>query len=321
MIIFNTFTNYQRIKKLPETDILIWTTCLIRYKMFGYTTKLYCTKKDIDFLKEWKLYNLYDIIDTDLFENNEMLKKIDNKHFWSTRKIEALYHELFVLNEECIYTDVDIIMRQPYNTSRDCLVWSPEEWNTNEGQVYVPWRNLSKPKGYKMPQYILNTSDAYNCGVLYFKNKEVFKQYRDDYYKFCLDNPCQIKNRKRDDVEDLVTNNSVWACNAEQRILKAVLNHTKQDVMCVMPKRLKGWSKQGVHLFFYRIAWKYLKDDEWEPAPDARAMLNLIILECLLTIKQQDKELYELWSNISWLKDFEKNIDIENKVYPVDDYY
>ena len=81
MIIFNTFTNYQRVKKLPEVDILIWTVCLLRYKMFGYHTKLFCTKADIPFIKEWHLYELYDIIDTDLFENCEMLNKIDNTHF------------------------------------------------------------------------------------------------------------------------------------------------------------------------------------------------------------------------------------------------
>ena len=321
MIVFNTFTNYQRVKKLPEIDILIWTCCLIRYRAFGYTTKLYCTQKDIEFLKQWRLYDLYDEIDTTLFEDNEMLNRIDNSHFWSTRKIEAMYHQLNVLNEPVIYTDVDIIMRRPFDLSHDALVWSPEEWNTNEGQVYVPWRNLSKPVGYKMPKYILDTKDAYNCGVWWFRDKEVFNEYRRQYYAFCLDNPCKIKLHKKrgDEVEDLITNNSVWACNAEQRILKAVLTNANQDVACVMPERKKGWSIQGVHYFFYRISWKYLHDDEWAPAPDALPMLNLTVVECMLTIKDFDKGLFGFWNSRDIVRGWDE-VDAKNKVWKLDRY-
>lgn len=321
MIVFNTFTNYKRIKKLPEVDILIWTTCLLRYKQLGYKTKLFCTKKDLEFIKEWHLYELYDCIDVDLFENNEMVSKIDEEHFWSSRKIEAMYYQLNVLEEPSIYTDVDIIMRASFDTTGDVLVWSPEEWNTNEGQVYVPWRNLSKPHNYRMPQYIIDTKDAYNCGVWYFKDKEVFNKYRDEYYAFCLNNPCEIKHRNRDDVDDLITNNSVWACNAEQRILKAVLTHENQDVRFVMQERKKGWSKQGVHFFFYRISWKYLNDKEWAPAPDALSMLNLTIYECLASLKGFNINFYNFWLNKPWLKGFFGNFDSKEKKYPVKEYY
>ena len=251
-----------------------------------------------------------------------MLDKIDNKHFWSTRKIEAMYHQLNVLEEPAIYTDVDIIMRQPFNLDCDCLVWSPEEWITNEGQVYVPWRNLSKPAGYMMPKYIIDTRDAYNCGVWYFKNKEIFNEYRKQYYSFCLNNPCKIKLHKSrgDDVKDLETNNSVWACNAEQRILKAVLTEYNQKVNCVMPLRGKGWSKQGVHFFFYRISWKYLNDKDWNPAPDALSMLNLTIYECLTSLKNFNQDFYNFWLNKEWLKGFFDDFDAKEKKYPVKEY-
>lgn len=38
-----------------------------------------------------------------------------------------MYYQLYVLNEPAIYTDIDIIMRQPFDLSGDVLVWSPEE--------------------------------------------------------------------------------------------------------------------------------------------------------------------------------------------------
>lgn len=320
MIVFNTFTNYQRVKQLPEMDILIWTVGLLRYKQLGYNTKLFCTKADMPFIKKWHLYELYDMIDADLFERNEMLQKIDNAHFWSTRKIEAMHWQMSVLDEPAIYSDTDIIMRSRFDLSHDALMWSPESWNTNEGQVYVPWRNLSKPEGYKMPQHIVDTKDAYNCGVWWFKDKGMFEEYRKEYYDFCIGNPCKIKHRNRDDVDDLITNNSVWACNAEQRILKAVLDHHKQDVACVMPARGKGWSKQGVHYFFYRISWKYLNDKDYNPAPDALSMLNLTIYECLVSLKAYNKGFYEFWLDRPWLKGFFENFDAKEKVWPVKEY-
>lgn len=323
MIVFNTFTNYQRIKKLPEVDILIWTTCLMNYKKLGYTTKLFCTSNDIDFLKENHLFELYDIIDTDFFNNLKIDERVNLKYFWSTRKIEAVHYERCILDEEAIYSDVDIIMRSKFDLSKDGVVWCLEESSTNNNTIYVPWRNLSKPKGYQMPKYMLETKDAYNGGIWYFKNKDVFQQYYDEYYKFSINNPCEIKTHKSrgDDVSDLITNNDVWACNGEQRVLKAVMDHNKQNIAFVMNEREKGWSKQGVHFFFYRIAWRYLKDKEYKPVPDAIPMLNLTILECLSSIKHYNENIYTYWISKPWLKNFEKEIDIKNKIFPVKEYY
>ena len=308
MVIFNTFSNGKRYNDMPETDIIIWCASLIRYKGFGYKTKIFCLESDLEFLKHYHLFELYDEIDTTLLKDNEQLSKIDESIFWSSRKIEAMYHQLFTLNEPSIYVDTDILMRKPYDLSGDCLVWSPEtriivelpngeiDWTKT---IYPSWKFLSKPEGYVMPDYIKQTPDAYNCGVWFFKNKEVFKKYREEYYKFCIGNPGIIKHSK-----NKVFNNAMFPCNAEQRILKAVLTEENQKVNCVMPIKAKGLCEKGMHYFWYRVSWRKMKEKNVVPTQDSLSVLNYTLIECMMTLKRYNY-IYEFYSNLPWLKDFE----------------
>lgn len=317
MIVFNCFSTMKRYGSMPLTDILIWTTSLIRLKSMQYVTKLYCDKSSHEFLDKWHLRQLYDIIDDEFYEQDkEKIESVDSRYFWSTRKIEAMHHEL-ELGNDSIYSDTDIIMRKPFDLSGDFLCWCPEEGSIENNSIYVPWRNLSKPLGYMMPKWMLETKDAYNGGIWWFKNKDVYEEYRTEYYRFAVNNPCKIKHTNRDDVSDLITNNNVWACNGEQRVLKAVLDHNNQEVKFIMDERKKGWSKDAVHFFHYRIAWRYLHDKVYDPAPDALPMLNLTIKECMLTVKAYNKSLHDFW--LQYFSDYEK-IDAKNKIWPIQEY-
>ena len=315
----------QRYKEFPEWDILIWATALVRYKFFGYTLKLYCLESDFEFLKKWHLYDLYDIIDTELLKDNEQLNKIDNKRFWSSRKIEAMYHELFDLNEEAIYVDIDILMRQPFDISNcDALLWSPEPRNIVKDQygntdwtqtIYLPWRYISKPNNYKMPEYILNTADAYNCGVWYFKNKEVFKEYRKQYYDFAINNPCEIKH-----MDQSIVNNEVFACNCEQRIIKAVLTYYHQNVKTVMPHKATGLCNEGYHFFWYRANWRLGNKNPSVLAPEALQILNGAVMDCVMTLKTCRPDLYQFFFSSEYLKNFETRYTLDPKHQPLKKY-
>lgn len=308
----------KRYGSMPLVDILIWTTSLICYRQMRYVTKLYCGKGDLKFLKDYKLDSLYDIVDDELFDNSDIIPQVDPVRFWSTRKIEAMHHQICVLKQPAVYSDTDIIMRQPFNLSGDALMWCPESNNQDRCTIYVPWRNLSKPEGYRMPDYVLQEKSAYNCGIWWFKNPDVFEEYRKEYYGFTIGNPCKIKlHKSRDDVKDLESNNNVWACNAEQRILKAVLSHRNQDVRCITPNKGNGWTKEAVHYFHYRVAWRYIDNDEYAPTPESIPMLNLTVKECMLRIKSYSQELYEFWNAKfpEWV-----SIDAKQKIWPIQKY-
>lgn len=319
MIVFNTFNHGKRKFKVREIDNLIWAACLIKYKSFGWTTKLYCLEEDIEFLKKYHLYELYDIVDTEFLKDNEQLKKVNEDIFWSSRKIEAMYHELFELNEDAFYSDTDLIIRRKPNLNHDVLVWSPEPHLKNS--VYIDWDIMSKPDGYEMLDYIKECNDAFNCGVWYFKNKEIFKKYREEYYKFVIGNPGIITHEADDKfLVSLVKNNNAFPCNAEQRILKAVCTHLTNDIGFILKKKNNGLGKPGSHYFYYKMFWIHFHEVYYPNLGDLKTFqmyqcLNEAVHESLQVIKKSKyKDVYEFYSNLSWLYGFEDVYSDYNKI-------
>lgn len=274
MIIFNTFTNAKHIKKLPEIDVLIWLASLIQYKSLGYSLKLYCLDSDIEFLKQENLYDLYDEIDTEFFKTNETLPKLNGEKFWSSRKLEAIYHEICELKSGAIYSDTDIIMFKPIDTNCDAVVWSPEPRYSGQNTIYVDWKHLSKPKGYKMPDFIKREKDAYNCGIMWFKDPELYKFYREQYLRFALSNPCEVTG-----VPEY--GNNLFACNGEQRILKACLTQKKAKVGMIMPEKKFGLSENGNHYYWFRAAWRLAGEFDYKDTAQLQYERTLGCFRCL----------------------------------------
>ena len=309
MKVINTFST--NINNLKQIDILIWTASLINYKKLGYNLKLFCEEKDFEFLDKYFLKELYDEIDINLFKNNEKLNQVNLDKFWASRKFEALNYEYNILKEDCIYSDTDIIMRTKFDLSGDALVWSPEDW-AEDINVYINWKLMSKPKRYKLPKYIKNTKFAYNAGILCFKNINIFNQWYNEYYKFAINNPCVLK----DITDDF---NNIFMCNAEQRILKAILVKNKQNVKFIMNKKEKGWSKQGSHYFFFKKSWCHINNEEFKPKDFVKGMLNCTVKECLEIIHSVSDEVYQFWLNKLNLKSSDE-IDIDNNIFPINEY-
>ena len=306
MKILQNFSSKKHIKELPITDILIWYLGTSRLKGYGHTLKLYCEEKDLDFLKEWGLFDLYDEVDTEFLSNNELFEIINQENFWSIRKIECINHEYEISEEPFIYMDTDIVMNMPVHMAGDLLVWSPEQ----KQEIYVPWECLSAPYDYVMPEYIYKMDKAYNCGILGFKSKELFDLYRKEYLTFVINNPCITFDLEA--TEETIRN--IWACNAEQRILRAVANNNKWGVYTIMPTQIPGACNAGIHYYLCRAFWRQLNKNELND--DAReywiGILNDQIRLLMSILKEQNSEMFNKFISIDWIKDcVENNINIE----------
>lgn len=314
--VFNNFTSGTN-TGLPKVDVLIWIAGLLKYRSFGYRTKLYCTKNDIQFLKEKGLYDLYDEIDDEFLEGKakEALSRLNGKRFWSARKLECLYHEWVDLgNRDSIYSDTDVTMNVPFDLNgKDLLVWSPEIHK--QVSIYVPWDMLTSPYGYERPEFISNCDDAFNCGVIWFRDFELFKRWYAEYHRWADGNPCMISP----DIVD--GNNNIFACNGEQRILKAVADDAGIKVGFVMNPQNKGICDSGSHWYWYRVIWRLCqKQGAWcneghESESEPLVSLNIAILNCLKTIKELNPGLFDKISAEDWLKGFriEQGADSEGK--------
>ena len=251
MKVIQNFTSNTHYKTIPLTDIIIWSCCLQNLKVFNHKTKLYCRSTDISFLKEWNLYSMYDEIDTEFLDNWE--SPVDETNFWSTRKLACIEHEFKINSDQFIYMDTDVIINMPLYCPSDILVWGLEP----EGGVYIPWEELSLPENYKLPEWLKDTKEAYNCGVLAFKSKDIFTGYLQEYYKFTLNNPCIISSEKNFvDTEK----RAIWACNAEQRLLTGYIDYLGLEPTAVNIDPHQHISESGIHYYILRHNWRLLAD-------------------------------------------------------------
>lgn len=247
MRIIQNFSSGKHIKTLPVTDILIWYVGLLSLKQDNHILKLYCKESDVPFLKKWGLFELYDEFDFETLET--FVPTIDETNFWSVRKLECIRHEFEVSTETFIYMDTDIIMQAPISFDKDVIVWSPE----TKSLVYLPWVDFSFPPNYKLPEWLATTDTAYNCGILGFKQKQVFDQYLAEYYNFTTNNPCKLYNLKLNRPDEL---RCIWACNAEQRILKGLCSYLNLAINYIMDTPEVGISPQGIHFYILRHNWR-----------------------------------------------------------------
>ena len=271
MKIIHTFSS-QKFTKLKDMDVAIWYMGCLCYKALGYKLKLYCTEEDIPFLFENHLLRFYDEIDTLTFVNSDILNssRINHEAFWFLRKVAAMNNEFEVANEPFVYSDTDIFIFEPIDISDcDVLVWCNEKVDhlkIKSTDMYCEWKYLSTPKNYVMPKYIKKTTvDNYNTGLLYFKDKNMYRQYVKDMLDFIIDNPCECTKPEVISICEGLNDKlcaKVFSMNAEQRILKGVCNHNKLKVNVFDENGLwkAGISEKGSHYFLLKPVWSSLKN-------------------------------------------------------------
>ena len=285
MKVIQNFSSKKHILEYPKVDILIWYVGLLQLKKFGHSLKLYCEKKDLDFLKQWGLLDFYDEIDTEVLA--KFKPNINETNFWSVRKLECIRHEFEVSAEKFAYIDTDIIVNRSLEFEDDILVWGPED---NRSGVYLDWKHLSLPKDYILEDWLKNTLAGFNCGILAFKSKEVFNTYLEEYYKFTVDNPCTLK------MINLPSENqrNSWACTAEQRILKGICVKLNLSIEAFMDEVGIGSCENGIHYFIFRHYWRELKNKYfYGPEKDfAINSLNTHVKVCFKYLDERGKEIF-----------------------------
>lgn len=275
MKIIQNFTSNKHYQNIPIIDILIWSCGLNNLKVFKHKLKLYCKSSDIKFLKDWGLFDFYDEIDTSFLETFE--STVNETNFWSIRKLACIEHEFDISAEPFIYMDTDIIMNIPLSNPSDLLVWGLEP----QRGVYLSWEHYSLPYGYSLPDWLKNTHDAYNCGVLAFKNKEFFNLYLKEFYKFTEGNVCLLSESAEKTFLDS-EKRAIWACTAEQRILKGLAEKLNWDVTAVNTEAHEHMSESGIHYYILRNNWRQLRDRSDFLSEDIK---NIIIFQLNSTVQ------------------------------------
>lgn len=291
MKVIQNFSSGKHITQFPIFDIMIWIAGVNQLKKLGYTTKLYCEERDLDWLQQWHLLDLYDDIDTQVLASINW-DGIQQDKFWSVRKLYCINHEMsLTAPTDFFYMDTDIILFQalsfsdPHNgTPCDLFIWSPDPENKNS--IYCDLQYLSTPPGYSMPTWFKETTTAFNCGILYFRTREMWQTYFQEYVRFVVNNPCAfVYVVPKTDSEETLRN--IWACNAEQRLLAGLARHNHWYLGAVMRESGQGFCAAGTHFYIIRGLWRQQRRGRFDESP------------------QTDSELsHTFCSFVRWVRDF-----------------
>ncbi len=293
---------------IPSLDWLIWAAALAEYRRLGYET-VFCSygPEDEAALEQHGLTRLFSrvwrIDPRERPWNAQDMWLIDESRFWSFRKMLAYYwvsetEDLNGSKRPVIAADADVLITRPLPLDGfDCVVWGPDQDPTNKdeyGMIYPDWEQFEFAKGYSLPAYVQNEKLAYNTGVLYIKDAKLAGRYFDDAVDFMM----ATKDPK----------GPHWECcamaNAEQRILKAIVDDAGCHTVCLSPFPYQNVWENYSHYYQLRDVWRRAAKE-----PNLRAYathtMNVAAYRCLSILMADDPEAYELFTSktpFSWFR-------------------
>lgn len=230
--------------------LLVWILSILKWKQYGNEVVLYADNETLEKIKEFGFDNLYDEINTDLFENGDMCQDIDFYWFWATPKIIALHYETYHLGNKPVIADMDVVpmsdISRLWNLAQ-VVVWSNKEY-AEFTSIYPKLCELSLGKDYELPEWFTGKAKPLNTGVIYFKNNEHAIEFSNEVLRYVKHN------------ENLKENTRVITmCNAEQRMIGEFVKHKNLTYTTIQPINEGLFNKNAFHSHGYK---NYVYGDE-----------------------------------------------------------
>lgn len=277
-------------KELSGSELLVWYLSVIQWKRLGYTTKIYVDDYNLQYIKDKKLYELYDEVDSEFFNDEDgffVSNDIDKEHFWASSKIFLLENE----TESCIVTDHDFIPFKEIPTDKDVVVYHREKLN-----IFSYYNNEAYPlnydkNNYSIPEWFTFEVRPINASVCYIKNQEVKKQYIEEAYKYISGNHEDYSNSNPDMIY------------IEQRFLSELCNHLNVEITTLIDlKKETTINKNYFHLHFH-------KNVDTEMTNGKPVTNNLWHIFLLQVISKKNPELYDYIINLEQFSEDKQYIE------------
>jgi hypothetical protein len=238
--------NPQAEPKISTLDIIFWYQACLRWKEKGHTLVLYTESNMIEWLKKMSLYDLYDEINTELFDNKD--KRIDYVKFWASPKILSYREEINRGFKDIIIADTDLFPvgnLDSFFVENEVVLWGAEEWAERAYEFYGSYLNVPTPKDFIFPEWMSDKFKELNTGVIWFKDTEKAKEVMDVIIDYMTNNP------GHKDGWDLGV---MLMCFAEQRMIGAYVLEHKMKIGYLQPKGVQQFNKNAWHLMRYKSA-------------------------------------------------------------------
>ena len=271
-----------------EFDVLVWKLSVIENKKLGFTTVLYTTWADREFINFYNLNKYYDEINY-----IDLPYGVNLYYFWACAKFKAIEEEIkrglefFIVDTDLVFMNNDIVKKLDQNN----LFWLDNEPAKN----YSKLTDLTVPKGFKYPYYFSQFIRPINTAILRIKNNEIYKTWLDVAYRFMTNNPCKILDGKT---------NPTYMVTVEQRFVANVIKGKyKEEVNFFCNRERLNFGPEHFHIWGIKELIKKARNvrREW-----LKTLILIIQQECPeeyeYILKNHGKDIQDVLDNWDKIK-------------------
>lgn len=245
-------------KNLKDTEMdyantkmstLTFFLSVIKWKKFGFTTKIYVDEYYKQYLSELGVLELYDEVDDtyladgSIYDNNN----INPLYYWSFSKLFVIQNE----TEPFIMADMDFIPLKDFNgiikNKDELYVYYHERLRNNEYN-YPNKEEMPVAEGYSYPDWFTWNENPINACIVYFPANDEFKKlYVDEAIRYAKNNYGDLENFENRDL-------SIRTIFAEQRMFSEVAKHLNVKVNDIKTMYELIFNEKAIHLMQYKKA-------------------------------------------------------------------
>lgn len=285
---------------MGNTTKLVAFLSVLKWKSFGYTTKIYVDEYFKEYFSSIGLLDLYDEVDDTYFIENNLYEQhnIDKYYFWAFSKLFVYLNE----SEPFIMSDMDFIPLQDFHSiikEDENYAYYNEPIQGNES-VYPTKENLDTGEGYVFPEWMTWNCLPINAAIVYISDKSL----KDLYISEAINYAKNIKFEEGFNEETLRTNEVASRMGfAEQRLLPECANHLNITINKIKSNYELVFNPREIHLFIYKnLDLKGNKPYNW-------------ILFFLDKLNEEFPEVYSKLIELEEFAEYKEKIEAEGFVY------
>lgn len=219
---------------------------VLKWKSYGFTTKLYVDSDYKEYFDRIGLLEMYDEVDDTFLNDSDSIyeaKEISKSLFWSFSKLFVLEKE----TEPIIISDMDFVPFEDYNkfVDKKCFAFYKEPL-TEDYYPSSPDKYLELKPDYQFPDWYDWKCNSYNCAVLYINEPSLKELYLNQAYEYA-------KGINNTLTERTLTNN-IHVLFAEQKMINICAKHLGIDITeTIVENGSKLINETVCHLSIYKM--------------------------------------------------------------------
>jgi hypothetical protein len=206
--------------RYESINYLVQIASILFWKKNHGKIGLYCNSNFINFLKKWKIDELYDTINTDVLDNIPFKDYLDK--YWSFCKIEAA-KDINKTKNEFVILDTDFWIHDEINidNSYQFIGYHPESMMSHPRSPYLSPSTFLKNKDIELFDWSM---EPINCAFIYLNSKHLIDEwYRWSYYIISQNKEIQKREMSADTIF------------IEQRLLPTLTHSLNMKVGTLIP--------------------------------------------------------------------------------------